>query len=457
MQDPTQHRRARVCINRSSQVKICFAILLLVTVLLVMRDNGMIIQRSNDCPSTVTHQQIIESIHENLSPSGNISETLRYRISEINRLKQEKPSADNIRRILFWTSFFNWKGFGVGMGREPFVLAKCRFTNCMTTDDRSLLNQSDALIFHPNDYNASDLPSIRNPDQRYIFLYYEALTTERYRLPIFYDPLPNFFNWTMTYRRDSDVHSTHPYGIIRRKPSSRVGIVLPDPLPAGTSDPGALLHIQTDSSRYYAASANKTKWVAWFTSSCVTPGGREVFFRQMAQYVPIDIYGACGSLKCGPEKGNECDMALKTYKFYIAAENSICPDYVTEKLYRALGAGTVPIVYGGADYSAYAPPYSFIHAADFESPKALADYLILLDRNPGLYSRYFEWTKDWEVVRNPLDGWCNLCEKLNDPVQKPKSYENIGQWWYDKNPCLPGTSLLNLYGLSNEPLLGRFI
>lgn len=73
MQDPTQHRRARVCINRSSQVKICFAILLLVTVLLVMRDNGMIIQRSNDCPSTVTHQQIIESIHENLSPSGNIS------------------------------------------------------------------------------------------------------------------------------------------------------------------------------------------------------------------------------------------------------------------------------------------------------------------------------------------------------------------------------------------------
>lgn len=339
------------------------------------------------------------------------------------------------------------------MGREPFVRAQCRFTNCMTTDDRSLQNQSDALIFHPNDYNSSDLPLTRSPEQLYIFLYYEALVTERYRLSVFNHPLPNFFNWTMTYRRDSDVHSSHPYGMIRRKSTSHSPNVLPEALSSETSspDPGVLLRLTDPNRRDYPANANKTKLVAWFTSNCITPGGREVFFRWMADYVPIDIYGACGNLKCPSENGNQCDTVLESYKFYIAAENSIRPDYVTEKFYRALGAGAVPIVYGGADYSAYAPPYSFIHAADFESPKALADYLMLLDRNPGLYSRYFEWKKDWQVVRNPVDGWCNLCEKLNDPQRKPKSYENIGKWWYDKVPCLPAASLLNLYGLSSEP------
>jgi alpha-1,3-fucosyltransferase len=61
------------------------------------------------------------------------------------------------------------------------------------------------------------------------------------------------------------------------------------------------------------------------------------------------------------------------YKFYLAAENSLCPDYVTEKFYRGFLNDVVQVVYGGADYSHYAPPHSYINIADFKSPKALAD------------------------------------------------------------------------------------
>lgn len=34
------------------------------------------------------------------------------------------------------------------------------------------------------------------------------------------------------------------------------------------------------------------------------------------------------------------------YKFALAMENAICDDYVTEKLWRPLRLGSVPIVFG---------------------------------------------------------------------------------------------------------------
>lgn len=160
----------------------------------------------------------------------------------------------------------------------------------------------------------------------------------------------------------------------------------------------------------------------------------------------MDVYGKCGNKTCLPRDSPECRDLLDQYKFYLAAENSLCPDYVTEKFYRALATNVVPIVYGGADYSAYAPPHSFIHVGDFASPEDLAHYLRLLDQNDALYARYFEWKKEWQVIPHPSNGWCDLCEKLNDPLQPVKTYPNIAQWWYDDIPCYPGSKVVENLG-----------
>jgi len=37
---------------------------------------------------------------------------------------------------------------------------------------------------------------------------------------------------------------------------------------------------------------------------------------------------------------------LSKYKFVMAAENAVCDDYITEKLWRSFYVGTVPIIYG---------------------------------------------------------------------------------------------------------------
>jgi alpha-1,3-fucosyltransferase len=364
-----------------------------------------------------------------------------------NESVDAKLSHKKIKKILFWTSYFNWKDFQFGMGQEPFIQAGCRVTNCMTTDDRKLLNESDAILFHPINFDPYDLPPQRNPNQRYIFLFYEAETTGRH-YSIFNQSIQGFFNWTMSYRRDSDIHCTEPYGILRRKNASlKIIDTLPISLPQGSlpPDPAVLLKIaQSIGNRLYPDFVlKKRKKIAWFVSKCVTHGRREVFFRKLFDYFPsIDVFGECGNgLGCFPWKSHECDKILANYKFYISAENSICADYVTEKFYRALEAGAVPIVYGGADYSEYAPPHSYIHVADFISPKHLADYLKLLDANHFLYAKYFEWKKDWIVDRRPLDGWCDLCKKLNDQDYQHKSYKDIGKWWFDEVPCIPGFSL----------------
>ena len=61
-------------------------------------------------------------------------------------------------------------------------------------------------------------------------------------------------------------------------------------------------------------------------------------------------------------------MLERDYKFYLAFENSLCRDYVTEKFFNALLFSTVPIVYGGADYEAIgAPPNSYIDVRNFTS------------------------------------------------------------------------------------------
>ena len=60
-------------------------------------------------------------------------------------------------------------------------------------------------------------------------------------------------------------------------------------------------------------------------------------------------------------------MLEKDYKFYIAAENSLCSDYSSEKLQNALLFHTVPVVYGAADYANLAPKNSYIDVRNYTS------------------------------------------------------------------------------------------
>lgn len=232
------------------------------------------------------------------------------------------------KKILYWNQFISLhdnQQFGMGVGRNVYRDAGCPVWQCETSQDRTNLHDYDAILFHSRGWNASDLPTIRLPNQRYIFFAKEAPAWDTDDAG--FANMNNFFNWTMTYRWDSDV--VHPYGWFQ--PNSTI------PLHPKAEEMPHLIKEGTPLVNY---AAGKSKMAVWFITNCRSMAGRDEMVDQLARYIQVDRYGSCGNLTCGvsdtdfrPEEVDEqCrEMAAKTYKFYLALENSLCADYVSER------------------------------------------------------------------------------------------------------------------------------
>jgi hypothetical protein len=128
---------------------------------------------------------------------------------------------------------------------------------------------------------------------------------------------------------------------------------------------------------------NKTKDVVWMSSNCFTPSQREKFAVELRNYgVGVVNLGICSALERNdtPNSINNYssngrpnhDEEIKNYLFYGAFENSLCKDYVTEKVFSNFKRDIVLVVYGGANYSDFLPPNSYIDANEFKTVKDLA-------------------------------------------------------------------------------------
>jgi len=100
------------------------------------------------------------------------------------------------------------------------------------------------------------------------------------------------------------------------------------------------------------------------------------YVSELRRFIDLDVYGGCGRLKCPLSATELClDMLERRYFFYLAFENSLCVDYVTEKYWGTLRRDVVGVVLGTADYSQLVPPGVHLDVRDFRSPRHLADRL----------------------------------------------------------------------------------
>ena len=136
----------------------------------------------------------------------------------------------------------------------------------------------------------------------------------------------------------------------------------------------------------------KTKFCSFISSHPVPHRNR--FVSQLMARKKIDCVGYClnnteQNLGAGLGATEKIEF-MSRYKFNVCFEHTSYPSYITEKIYNALHAATVPIYFGAADIAADINPSAFIDVNSFPSNQAAIDYIIELDQNPELYESYLQ-------------------------------------------------------------------
>ncbi|KAE9551770.1 hypothetical protein FO519_005007 [Halicephalobus sp. NKZ332] len=126
----------------------------------------------------------------------------------------------------------------------------------------------------------------------------------------------------------------------------------------------------------------KSKPILVFVSQCSTDSARELYIDALSRYVPITNYGKCSGIECDE---NCSARAVKEHYFYLAFENSVCNDYVTDEFWKMKDL-IVPIVLNRKVVGNAAPPESFIAVDDFKTVAELASHLTTLMENKEEYS-----------------------------------------------------------------------
>ena len=309
-----------------------------------------------------------------------------------------KHKNDDLLVILLWTKLFRRDDWALGeqLGQVPFQKLKCPVQNCFVTADRDLQSKASAVLVNfRDDFNFDDLPEQRPDWQRWIFFLWESpehtydwqWQSSHRSQPWLKTKFGSFFNWTMTYRLDSDIPFLYGRFVRRSVPTRSLATF------DFRKKLGSVIWIQSNCdtrSHRFTSSPLFTLFSNLLHFSC-----RSEFVAELAKYIAVDTVGTCGSrsntateqktlAKCPrPDvfspMGDECRQHLSsTYKFYLATENSLCKDYVTEKFFRAATLDIIPIVFNGAEMSKFAPPMSYINANQFESPKKLAEFLTVV-------------------------------------------------------------------------------
>ena len=257
-----------------------------------------------------------------------------------------------MRTILLWND--DWR-----MTTAPRALGD---TGYELVRERRHAVLADAIVFHVPTLDPASLPNGRRPGQRWVAWWLES----EINYPVVDDPaFMRRFDLTMTHRRPADVWTTY--------------------LPALDD--------------LYAPPVAKTEAapVAYVASNARDLSGRDAYVAALMRYIAVDAYGRqLRNRRIPDDDGRPAKLrTIARHRFTLAFENSIARDYVTEKFYDALCAGSVPVVLGAPNVGAFAPaPGCYLDVADFPDPEALAARLRALVADEAAYASMLRWKRE---------------------------------------------------------------
>lgn len=282
-----------------------------------------------------------------------------------------------MRTILLWND--DWR-----MAGPPRVLDD---EGCELVHDRRAAAHADAIVFHLPTLDRGGLPRGRRPGQRWVAWWLES----EVNCPSADDAaFMRSFDLTMSHRRPTDVWTTY-------------------------------LPTAAELARTPVAKTRSAP-VVYVASNARAASGRDAYVADLMRHVAVDVYGRTLDGRAIPDDDGP-PAKLRTiarYRFTLAFENSIARDYVTEKFFHALCAGSVPIVLGAPNIAEFAPaPGCWLDVADFSGPAALAERIDALCRDEAAYAAMLRWKTAGvsESFRSLVaagggDPWVRLARRL---------------------------------------------
>ncbi|CAB3224360.1 unnamed protein product [Arctia plantaginis] len=364
------------------------------------------------------------------------------RTPEVLVLRKPEKKAEHVtvkprlKYILLWTLKTRDPVKYLGTGKNTFINRKCSSVECYVSTDRNFLKnvtKFDVIVFHSSDIRDFDLPTSRSPHQKYVFASMESADYYPFCNTMYND----FFNWTWTYKLNSD--EQYSYITITDTNGTIVG-------------PREFMHWKQIEDMDPIDNVLKNKLsrkkiaAAWFVSNCHSHSKRELLaidlMAELQKYnLILDIYGQCGSKTCPRSDMSKCWQLLEQdYYFYLSFENSFSPDYVTEKLLHALQHYTIPIVFGGANYTRFMPDGIYLDATKLTVPE-LAKKMADIINNKEEYYNYFKWHNHYSYHDSTdfseSDPYCNFCSMVDDEqrFEEKSVYDDFCTWWSTPTRC----------------------
>lgn len=351
----------------------------------------------NDWPLNKHFKPISVKRALGLSSSSETSVTRPIKLAYIRHCKEQDPEC---------------------VEQKPMNFAKhCPYPGLEKTED---WNTADIIVINVWRVRSEQyVPNFRRPPgQIWIMLSVEAPSRKQNHLQLDYPGMKGQFNLTMSYRLDADI--PFPYGHLQRSPAQ------------DERD----LEVVYSAKRFHAA---------WLVSHCSTNSKREHYVRRLQKAgLEVHIYGGCGNYSChdGERSKRRASFApdsvcmphlSKNYLFYLSFENTMCKDYMTEKVFKIFDSvDLIPVVMGGADYAKFLPPRTFVNVADFKNARELARYLKRLAKDKKRYLNMLREKNKWKRVERP-HWFCALGEKLATGV-KPRVLPDT-RAWYNQDQC----------------------
>ncbi|KAF0986856.1 hypothetical protein HZS_6681, partial [Henneguya salminicola] len=165
------------------------------------------------------------------------------------------------------------------------------------------------------------------------------------------------------------------------------------------------------------------------------------YIDELKAYYPIDSFGACFHTKITP---HDREYYIRKNKFYLSFENTLCLDYITEKYWQVLNLGAIPIVMGYGKKLTGLIPDSYINVFDFESPKALSEYLNFVSNNETEFKRYHVWRNSYGLSPNNYESdGCGALSIITKSLQGGITEDKTVHFQKDKSLCLSTNDVKN--------------